>query len=455
MTIQQIQENLDKELKDQKDSKSFPFEALPEILSSFGVEFSKNLQVADSIVGTNLISIASLLTQDKANIHIGYRKIPINLFTLVVADSGERKTTVDKILLEGIREKEKRDFAEMGFDSRINPKILLQEPTMEGIVTQFESGRNSLGLFSDEGAKMIGGYSMGRQVTTAGYLSNFWDGTPIERTRFQKKSVRSPAHITPTLFNKRLSACLMVQRPVFHRVWKNIFLQEQGLLARFLICQPIPLAGTRIHSFEEKNTELESLKSIFDKRVLELLEELDLPKEHAEYYNECPPMRSLSLSERSVKLHLEFCNEVEKELGEGGIYQPVKTFAAKIAEQSLRLAGVFTLFEDSNAECIEEEMYEKGVIISRWYLQEVVRISKNDVFEDTSRHQQEVLNILNSRNAKGKRGLSIRDIIHRCATPQIRNKKRVLAILESLEKAGSVFLNENEWSYNNNIDKTL
>jgi hypothetical protein len=100
-------------------------------------------------------------------------------------------------------------------------------------------------------------------------------------------------------------------------------------------------------------------------------------------------------------------------------------------------------------------MYEKGVIISRWYLQEVVRISKNDVFEDASRHQQEVLNILNSRNAKGKRGLSIRDIIHRCATPQIRNKKRVLSILESLEKAGSVFLNENEWSYNNNIDKTL
>ena len=106
MTIQQIQETLDKKLGDQKSSKSFPFESLPEILSSFGIEFSKNLQVADSIVGTNLISIASLLTQDKANIHIGYRKIPINLFSLVVADSGERKTTVDRILLEEIREKE-------------------------------------------------------------------------------------------------------------------------------------------------------------------------------------------------------------------------------------------------------------------------------------------------------------------------------------------------------------
>jgi len=450
MTINRLQESLGKNLEAEKDSKAFPFEALPKTLSSFGAEFSKNLQVADSIVGTNLISIASLLTQDKANIHIGYRKIPINLFTLIVADSGERKTTVDRILLEGIREKEKRDFNELGLDSSINPKILMQEPTMEGIATQFESGRNSLGLFSDEGAKMIGGYSMGKQMSTAGHLSNLWDGNPIERTRFQKKPVRGPAHISPTLFNKRLSACLMVQRPVFHRVWKNSFLQEQGLLARFLICQPLPLAGTRIHSIGEKNTELEYFKFAFDERVFELLEELDLPKERAQFYGECPPMRKLILSDESLEMYIEFCNEVERDLGVGGIYHPIKAFAAKIAEQSLRIAGVFTLFENSCAAVIDQGMYEKGITISRWYLQEVVRISKNGVVEDVSRHQQEVLNILKSRAAKGKKGLSIRDIIHRCVTPQIRNTRRALSILETLEKHNLVFLKEGKWIYSNN-----
>ena len=450
MTINSTQESLDRYLEAEKASKAFPFEALPKTLSSFGAEFSKSLQVADSIVGTNLISIASLLTQDKANIHIGYRKIPINLFTLIVADSGERKTTVDRILLEGIREKEKRDFYAMGLDSSINPKILMQEPTMEGIATQFESGRNSLGLFSDEGAKMIGGYSMSRQMSTAGHLSNLWDGNPIERTRFQKKPVRGPAHISPTLFNKRLSACLMVQQPVFHRVWKSSFLQEQGLLARFLICQPLPLAGTRIHSLGEKNTVLENFKSVFDKRVFELLEELDLPKERAQFYGECPPMRKLILSDKSLEMYIDFCNEVERELGVGGIYHPIKAFAAKIAEQSLRIAGVFTLFENSCAEFIDEGMYKKGVTISRWYLQEVVRISKNDVVEEVTRHQQEVLNILKSRAAKGKEGLSIRDIIHRCVTSQIRNAKRVLSILETLEKHNLVLLKEGKWSYSNN-----
>ena len=84
----------------------------------------------------------------------------------------------------------------------------------------------------------------------------------------------------------------------------------------------------------------------------------------------------------------------------GVIYQPIKAFAAKIAEQSLRISGVFTLFENSCAEFIDEEAYEKGVTISRWYLQEVVNISKNDVVEDVSRHQQEVLNILKSRAEK-------------------------------------------------------
>jgi hypothetical protein len=161
-------------------------------------------------------------------------------------------------------------------------------------------------------------------------------------------------------------------------------------------------------------------------------------------------MKSLRLSEESLEVYIEFCNEVERELGVGGIYQPIKAFAAKIAEQSLRISGVFTLFENSCAEFIDEETYEKGVTISRWYLQEVVRISKNDVVEDVSRHQQEVLNILKSRAAKGKEGLSIREIIHRCVTSQIRNTRRILSILETLEKNNLALLKEGKWSYSNN-----
>jgi len=210
------------------------------------------------------------------------------------------------------------------------------------------------------------------------------------------------------------------------------------------------LAGTRFHSSNGENTKLESSKLLFEKRVSELLEELEIPKEEAQYFGECPPIRSLRFCDKSLDLYTAFNNEIEKELGIGGIYHPVKAFAAKIAEQSLRIAGVFTLFEDSDAETIEEEIYEKSVGLSRWYLQEVVKISRNDMVEDITRHHQEVLNILKSRYLREKGGLTIRDIIHRCVTKPIRNKKRVLSILENLEKMDKVHYVQGRWKYAGN-----
>lgn len=129
-------------------------------------------------MGSALLSVVSLLVQSYREIKIDFRSIPLSLATLIVADSGERKTTVDKILLEPIRKMEKELFKSyptekfsytclldlwkketkdllMGRGSTPDfprptppphPKILMQEPTIEGITRQFEIGWDSLGL---------------------------------------------------------------------------------------------------------------------------------------------------------------------------------------------------------------------------------------------------------------------------------------------------------------------
>ena len=429
----------------------FPFMCLPKILGEFGRELSSNLQVADSIVGASLLSIAALLTQNKANVVVGYRKIPISLFSLTVADSGERKSTVDKILLETIREKERNDFnrliSSMPGEICIHPKILMQEPTIEGVFTQFESGHNALGLFSDEGAKMIGGYSMSKQVTTAGHLSNLWDGNPIERTRFAKR-VNGLGHITPTLFNKRLSVSLMLQETVFQRMWNNSFLQDQGLLARFLICTPPSLIGKRNYSFNESSSKLDRLKQTFESRVCELLDELgqDLPPPDQPIAVLPTPMKSIPLDKKSLEWYLNFNQEIEKELDIGGIYRPIKAFAAKLAEQSLRIAAVCSLFEDSNTQIITESTYAKAVVLSRWYLNEILNVSNNEDFDSITQHHKEVFNILQSRKNRGLSGLTLKEVIHRCVTKNIRNKNSLLPILESLQRQNMVSFDGKLWS---------
>lgn len=431
--------------------KKFPFMCLPGILGDFGRELSSNLQVADSIVGTSLLSIASLLTQNKGNVVVGYRKIPISLFTLIVADSGERKSTVDRILLESIREKERKDFNDLLLNIpgkiEVHPKILMQEPTIEGIFSQFESGHNALGLFSDEGAKMIGGYSMGKQVNTAGHLSNLWDGNPIERTRFSKR-VKGMGHITPTLFNKRLSVCLMLQEPVFQKIWNNAFLQDQGLMARFLICTPPSLLGKRSYSHKENSSGLDRLKQTFEARLSELLDELGQGLTSYDQPIAVLPMKmkGIHLDKASMDRYIAFNNEIEQELDVGGVYRPIKAFAAKIAEQSLRIAAVCSFFEDSNAMIITETTYAKAVVLSRWYINEILNISNYDDFDTIDRSHKDVFNILLSRKNRGLSGLTLKEVTHRCVNKKIRNKRCLLPILESLQQQNMITFDGELWA---------
>ena len=157
-------------------TKNFPFEAFPPIIKSYAEVICRFLQVSEPIVGSALLSVTSLLVQNHREIKIDFRSIPLSLATLIVADSGERKTTVDKILLEPIRNKEKelfqtyptekfshtclldlwkketKDFLSEGSapdflkpDSPPHPKILMQEPTIEGISKQFEIAANKAG----------------------------------------------------------------------------------------------------------------------------------------------------------------------------------------------------------------------------------------------------------------------------------------------------------------------
>lgn len=492
--------------------KPFPFDVFPGIMKDYAEALCSFLQVADSIVGSDLLSIASLLVQHKGNISIDYRSIPLSLSTLIVADSGERKTTVDKIVLDPIRKKEKEltdnypyfvdkylRFHSLWKDRFIkttaqsseniqammnakpkpplHPKILMQEPTVEGIIKQFDIGNPSLGLFSDEGAKMLGGYSMGghKEMASAGYLSNFWDGTPVERTRSSDKKT------SLTLYDKRLTTCLMIQNIVFKRVWKNLFLQEQGLLARFLICQPSPKAGTRTYSNENHSEKLQLSQEKFNLRVLDLLDDLSSQtntghqkmgeKVFSEILDNCfsdqtrlktnntlfdPPHQAIdasqsiekskiSLSSEAIEAYTKFTNAIEKKLGPDGMYHPIKSFASKSAEQSLRIAACLTLFESSDSFEITGKNYERGRVLAQWYLDETLRIHYRFDVDAYEKHKQSVLSLLESRWEKKKTGMSLREIIQNFPDKKLRKKALIFPLLKSLEQRKQVRSDGGVW----------
>jgi len=435
----------------------FPFEALPKPIGEYAQELSEKIETADSIAGSAALAVCSLLVQGKGNIVTNFGDIPLSLFLLTVADSGERKSTIEKMLLHPIEKKEE-DFYERYWieheksldnlkdwvrekDKAIkeknhddladlyenkpeviqDPKILVTDPTIAGLFKQYEKGRPSLGMFPNEGATMFGGHSLRTQSTsTVGHLSNLWDGKPIEKTRGSKKE-------SIKLFNKRLTVNLMVQPIIFDKVWNNTLFQTQGILARFLICKPTPKTGTRVNMLDIPRFQH---RAPYCRRVNELLEEIIHPRKSVK----------LEISPQANKRNIEFYKEVELQSGLSGKYHGVRFFASKSAEQARRIAGVISLFENSEAEEIDEVDMERGVCLSHWYLEEVLRINNNENLEENQKNEDIVIGFLEKRESA-----STRDMLRVISPRYLRKSKELLPVLHRLESSGKIIRKNNKW----------
>ena len=383
----------------------FPFEALGPILGPPAKRIHEIVMAPDSICGNSMLAVAALLTQRFADIYIDGRVYPLSLFILTVAESGDRKSAVEKIALKSIQSFEKARFKDYSHQreayknaldiwkiQRSNilkksdpmeiqsqfyqlgnepaapllPNLLLEEPTYEGLIKLFAIGQPSIGLFSDEGGRMFGGHGMKKeeQLKTACGLSNLWDAKNITRIRSADDNLN--------LYGRRFSAHLMMQEVVLSEIQKSNILMEQGIMARCLIAFPNSNAGSRPYN---------PIDITNDRTIQEYYENINklldcpCPLSDEDIPNELNP-RELSLSSKAKELWIKFHDEVDLGLGVEGPYFPIRRMANKAAEQALRIAGILTLVEDVEAATIDANHLEMGITLIRFYISEALRISE-------------------------------------------------------------------------------
>ena len=214
--------------------------------------------------------------------------------------------------------------------------MLLEEPSYEGLVKLYAIGQPLMGLFSDEGGRMFGGYAMGKDnmLKTACGLSSLWDGKPVTRIRGGDENL--------ILYGRRFSTHLMTQEVVLRNILKNDLLIGQGLVARCLIVFPFSNSGER--SYNPVDISKDPLIQSFYDRASVLLD-TPMPLAKSDLKNELTP-RPLLLSSEAKDLWVEFHDEIDRALKPEGCFLSVRRTANKAAEQALRIAGVLTLFED-------------------------------------------------------------------------------------------------------------
>src|SRR5215467_10866548 len=358
-----------------------------------------------ALCAQSVLAAATLATQAQRNVDLPSAGIkPLTGLLSSIADSGERKTSVDKIALAAVRRieeswqatreasmtsfindhdawkaardeakkknKGKQDAIRKALDALgpepkppPSPMLLVADPTPEALILHLRNSRPWGGLFTAEGGILLGGaaFSDDRRVPMAALLNTLWDGDAIRRTRVLTGDAFLPG--------RRCSTHIMMQSVLTDRLFGNTILDGIGLLARFLVVAPDSTAGTRL--FRDPPPECQVVLDQYDARLTTLLKR---PPRLATGTTDVldPPAMGLSAFARNI--FIPFYDEVERDLGESGALRPIRAFGAKMAEHAGRLAAVLATYADPDCMEVDKESMACGVALAQHYAVEMLRL---------------------------------------------------------------------------------
>jgi hypothetical protein len=442
---------------------AFPVEALGEVLGDAARAMEEVIRAPLAICGNSVLAAAALAAQGHANFVIDGRRHPLSEFFITIGQTGERKSAVDGVALRPHRERQKqlliryaaqlseyernadafkkskdealaggktksyeakrKALAELGDAPQkpLEPFLICEEPTYEGLVKMLANGQPSIGLFSDEGGRLIGGHGMNSDnlLKTAAGVSGLWDGKEISRVRAGDGAA--------LLHGRRVSLHLMAQPDIAQIMLSNAVLLEQGLLSRCLVTWPTSTAGGRWYK-EIDLSERPEIKR-YTEAMLELLEsELTV---HEGTANELAP-RDLQLHPDAKALWIAFHDEVEAQLVDGGKLCQIRGLANKAPEHAGRIAGILALVENLGCASISDKWMEAGITLTTHYLNEAMRLYEAGVSDPDIKEAEKLRQWLESRPS---RLVSLVEI-YQSGPYSVRHAKRARELMKILEEHG-------------------
>jgi len=391
------------------EPEDYPLDALPSAIQQAVQEVAGFVKAPIAMVASSALAAVSLATQAHADVKRADKLHgPVGLFLLVIADSGERKSTCDgffakpirdyeaaqaeagkplqtdhKAALEawdakrgGIKEKirqlAKHGKSTAGMESTLRdleydkpqppriPRLLYADATPEalsfGLAKQWPSG----GVVSAEAGIVFGGHAMGKDsvMRNLAQLNQLWDGASLSIERRSTESF--------TVRGARLTMALQVQEPTLREyiARSGALARGTGFLARFLVAWPASTQGQR--PFSEPPANWPHLAA-FHRRITAIL---DQPAPIDEDGALSPSM--LPMSPQAKSSWVEYHDTIEGELSRGGELYDVRDVASKSADNAARLAALFHMFEGGGG-AIGADAFEGASRIAAWHLSEARR----------------------------------------------------------------------------------
>lgn len=384
----------------------YPIDALPPGILEAVKEVHEFVKAPFPMVATAALVALSLATQAHIDVQRSEKLHgPVSLFSLVIADSGERKSTCDGFFTTTLKEYQEtqanaakpilKDYEAMnkaweakcsGIKEKIRqlaktgksteeaetflrklehekpkspriPRLLYTDVTPEALAFGLAKKWPSGGVVSSEAGIVFGSHGMGKDsaMRNLGLLNQLWDGTSITIDRRTSESF--------VVKGVRLTIALQVQEPTLRGFLDQtgVLARGSGFLARFLVSWPESTQGSR--PFTEAPSTWPNLAK-FNRRISEILErQANLDEDGA------LTLTMLSMTLEAKTAWIEYHNAIEIELSSGGELYDVRDVASKSADNAVRLAALFQHF-DGPGKAICEDSFDRASQIAAWHLSE-------------------------------------------------------------------------------------
>ena len=342
------------------DLPPFPLDCLPELLQQYVKTISDNL--ATPVEMAVMISLAMLAVCLQGKVFVQAKEDYIestNLYVLIIADPGERKSALLKRMVAPFytyekrinrergrqmneeearffsKEKELKEAQESGdFEGMVvlqneldelkqnqtHPLRLTSDDfTVEALTSLMAKNDGKMAVISSEGGmfdNITGRYSSKNNFET---LLKAYTGDTI---RVDRKSREAEL-----IENPFLTILLMAQEVRLQGIMSNGNLRGQGLLGRFLYCQPDSPLGTRKYDTPSLN---HAVIEQFNSLIIKLLD----------LQGEC----TLTLSDEAKTICKEFFDWLEPQL----ILElrDIRDWASKLHGTTIRIAGILHCLEN-------------------------------------------------------------------------------------------------------------
>ena len=383
------------------------FQKMPESFRQVACAVDNKIQAPLPIIVTSMLSVLSSVAHGYINIEMPHGQIqPVSLFTLVIAESGDRKTSTDKLIfkplfdydrrleqhrkqtesdkkatalsfkyeLKNLEQKLKKAHSSEDYIlisrlekqiselydkqpsvNTVSPKTIYSDATPVALWSALEGKNNAITLHSSDSASLFNRFN-------TEFISNtnlLWDGDSVS-------IARKTGEIN--VDDGRIVLSLMTQRIILERLTENKsnLLRLTGFYSRMLICSPLSLQGFRFNNYVSDSDE---------DYINQFYEKLEKIMQHCVMSQSYGVFETLRLNPEARRLIQVFADNVESQLSQFGSLADVRDAGSKIVNNACRIAALLHLYiNESTDKEIDGMAAHSACLLAGYYLTEFKRL---------------------------------------------------------------------------------